>query len=374
MKIVQIGKYYYPYKGGIENHLKILCDNLVEIGENVEVNVFNSGFFSKKDKIDNVEVYRSGKLFEMFSTPLSPAMIFKLIQTDGDIIHIHAPNPSAHMALYFAQFFKKKKAKLVITHHSDIVSQKIAYKFYKPYLEKLYIKADGIIVATENHIEYSDILKNYREKIKVIPYGVDIESFKITDEIKKRVHKIKKNLGGRKTALFIGRLVYYKGVSVLIEAFNKPELKDTNLIIIGNGPYFSTLKAQAMENQNIIFIPEADDIQLKTFLHASDFFILPSVEKSEAFGIVQIEAMACRKPVISTRLDSGVKAVNIHEKTGMTVEPGNAEELKNAVIKLINDNEKYNLYAENAFSHVEEKFSSKKTALQILKFYKELVN
>ncbi|MGM0609129.1 MAG: glycosyltransferase, partial [Candidatus Muiribacteriota bacterium] len=372
MKITQLGKYYYPFKGGIENHLKNLTEMLVEENHEVKVIVFNSGIFSSKVKKDNFSIVRCGKFFELFSTPFSLRMLWELLFDKSEIIHLHAPNPSAHIYLSIALKFKIKKPKIVITHHSDIVSQKFLYKIYKPMLQKLYAKADAIIVATEYHIKYSDILKKYENKVKVIPYGINIEEFGINSEIKKRVRKVKKSVHNKKIVLFTGRLVYYKGVSNLIDAFKQPELNEAVLIVIGTGPYYSTLKAQGMENENIIFIPEADDMQLKTFLHACSVFVLPSTEKAEAFGIVQLEAMACHKPVISTNLDSGAKSININNETGYIVEPGNPTELKEAVLKILNNAEKSQKMGENAYEHVKNKYSSRKCMLKIMQFYKEL--
>ncbi|PLX16141.1 MAG: hypothetical protein C0601_10985 [Candidatus Muiribacterium halophilum] len=337
MKITQIGKYYPPYKGGIENHLFSLVNNIKNEVEELTVEVFNDSFFSSKEVEGNVTIKRNGKLFEVFSTPFSLSMFFSFLGDDSDIYHIHMPNPSAHLLMKMAGLPKDKK--LVISHHSDIVAQKFVYKFYKPLMKKIYQRADAIIAATPYHVQYSDILPEFEEKVKIIPYGINIDSFEKDKELLDRIKRIKEFLGeNSKNAVFVGRLVYYKGVSFLVDAFKQID-GDYNLIIVGNGPYYSTLKAQSMEDKRIIFIPEADDVQLKAILNSSDIFVLPSIETSEAFGIVQLEAMACSIPVISTNVDSGMKEVNIDKKTGIKVPPKDVDHLKDALKNLFENDE-----------------------------------
>ncbi|MFW5782053.1 MAG: glycosyltransferase [Candidatus Muiribacteriaceae bacterium] len=372
MKVTQIGKYYPPYKGGIESHLYSISGYLRQWVEKLHVVVFNDGLFSKVEKNENLTITRCGKLFELFSTPFSLRMPMEICRAKSDIIHIHAPNPSAHL-YYNLSCGSRKDHKLVITHHSDIIKQKFVYKMYKKSLRDLYERADAIIAATENHVKYSDILPEFQDKVRIIPYGIEIEDFRPDDEIKNRLEKVQEFLSHKKIILFIGRLVYYKGVTYLIDAFKKMRRDDAALVIIGKGPYFSTLKAQAMNMDNIVFIPETDNTQLKVFLNAAHTFVLPSIEKSEAFGIVQLEAMACGKPVISTNLCSGVKAVNINEKTGYIIEPKDPEALAEKLTVLLDDEDKYNGMRKAAIAHVRENYSSEKSAEKIYELYKELL-
>ncbi|MCK9476609.1 MAG: glycosyltransferase [Candidatus Muirbacterium halophilum] len=370
MKITEIGKYYPPYKGGIESHIYSISNNLKKWVNKIKVLVFNTSMFSVEEKENNLTVKRCSNFFEFASTPFSFIMFYEILKDKSDIIHIHTPNPSVNFYYNIALKFKKKDHLLFISHHSDIVSQKLAYMFYKPMLKKLYKKADKIIVATKAHVTYSDILPEFLDKIEIIPYGIAPEQFKISSKIKLRVLKTKEFLENKKIILFTGRLVYYKGVSFLIEAFNKLKRNDTTLVILGNGPYFSTLKAQAMQNENIVFIPEADDEQLQVFLHACSIFVLPSIEKSEAFGIVQLEAMACGKPVISTKLNSGVRSVNIDKVTGLQVEPKNSDDLMQALDKLLSDDELREEYGKNAIYSIKENYSSENCAKKIYNLYK----
>ena len=370
MKVTEIGKYYPPYKGGIESHIYSISNNLKKWVSKIKVLVFNTSLFSKEEKEGNLTVKRCGKIFEIASTPFSFTMFFEILKDNSDIIHIHAPNPSVNFYYNLAMKFRKKTHRLFISHHSDIVAQKISYMMYKPMLKKLYRQADKIIVATKDHVTYSDILPEFIDKIEVIPYGIDPDQFKPSKKILSRVNKTNEFLENKKIILFTGRLVYYKGVSFLIEAFNELKRDDIALVILGNGPYFSTLKAQAMHNENIIFIPEADDEQLRVFLNACSVFVLPSIEKSEAFGIVQLEAMACGKPVISTKLDSGARSVNIDGVTGIQVEPKDSEQLKEALAKLLNNPKMLQDYGKNAIEHINEHYSSEKCSRKLFDLYK----
>lgn len=363
MKVVQIGKFYYPEKGGVESHLYELCMQLKDTVD-LKVAVANTNNRTIKENIYGVSVKRFRSFAKIQSVSLCPTF-YKIFNETADVWHFHFPNPLAVVSYLMV----KPKGKVVVSWHSDIIRQKFALKFYKPILEYFLDNfVDKIFAATPNHIEYSEFLNTRREKCVVIPYGISLNNFKCpdTENIQKIKDKFKLPI-----VLFVGRLVYYKGIEYLIRAMENIEAA---LLIIGNGPLLEKLDALTKElkiEHRVFIYYKVEDVN--TIYHASDVFVLPSVEPSEAFGIVQIEAMAAGKPVISTDLKSGVPWVNQHNRTGIVVEPANVEMLASAIREVLTDEELRHRYGSNARKRVEDVFSSVRMGEAILDQYNELL-
>ena len=269
-------------------------------------------------------------------------------------MHIHFPFPLADTALLLSGY----KGRVVVSWHSDIVRQKKLMFFYKPLMKKLLERADCIITATQGHISGSDYLPEYRDKCVVIPYGINLEEYLSVERSPILTEKCTYN--GSIKVFFTGRLVYYKGVDVLIRAFTK--VKNCELFIAGTGVLENELK-EITKKRNIEdivhFMGFLPDEQLKQAYADCDIFVLPSVAKSEAFGIVQLEAMAYGKPVINTRLDSGVPYVSIHGRTGFTVKPSNPAQLAKAINILARNKKLREKFGKNAALRVRNNFNEK---------------
>ncbi len=359
MKIAQITKHYYPHKGGIETYVKSLVEKLKDKAS------FEIACSSKKQSVEFVngtKIVRIKRLAKLFSTAIYPGLFFYLRNSKKDIFHLNLPDPFSVICYLLA----RPKASLVITWHSDIVKQKLLYKLYKPFNKMILKKADRIIVTSKNYLESSEQLKGFKHKCSVVPLGIDINSFKKTREIEKKAAAIKKRYG-KKIVLFVGRLIYYKGVEVLIQAMKDV---DAVLLIIGKGALEKELKAKAKGIRNIHFLGRVEDIV--AYYYAADVFVLPSLHRSEAFGIVQLEAMACFKPVISTKLNTGVEFVNKDKATGFVVEPNSPEALQKAIAKLIANKALALKLGRNARKRVEKKFSLSVMAENTLKIYQDL--
>src|SRR5437016_6276205 len=325
LRVLHIGKYYPPYRGGMESHLQCLSDELNGMVD-LKVIVANAERRTMKAVIDGVNVTRVGKFCEIKSAPVCPALVREIRRSKADIVHIHWPNPTAVLA-YLAS---GHQGRLVITYHSDIVRQKTLAAAFTPILRYALSKAAAIIVSSPNYIESSEILSEHRSKCRVIPFGVSVEHFNQYDQ--KKVRRIRERYGPR-IVLSVGRMVYYKGFEHLVRAMT---LVNAHLLIIGQGPLREHLRKLALElkvSDRVTFLSEVDDV--RPYYHASDVFVLSSVMRSEAFGIVQLEAMACGKPVINTQLDSGVTFVSPHGVSGLTVPPADSVALGNAINPLL---------------------------------------
>jgi rhamnosyl/mannosyltransferase len=340
MKVVQTNKAYYPKVGGIETTITNLSEGLVKDHRvSVQVLTCNShlSYTKIRKNFKGVDVIYLPTFGFVASLPISIPYLTSLNKLQGDILHVHEPFPWADLSYVFSSKVRKNFSRLVVSWHSDIVRQKWALTFYRPYIHKFLKLADKILVSNANLIEYSEYLPEYKSKCEVIPLGAKLDWVNNSSSRPDRVKKIKSEYASP-LVLFVGRLVYYKGIQYLIDAIN--QVPDVSLVIIGSGPLKKELLNQIQKlnlEKRIHILPEVDEETLRSFYEACDIFVLPSVEKSETYGIVQIEAMACGKPVICTELKTGTTFINQHETTGLVVPPRDSKALAEAINNLVNN-------------------------------------
>lgn len=363
-RILQVGKYYPPYFGGMESHLYHLCRNLQGLVD-IEVVVANHGKEKRTTAInwiDEVKVTRAGTLCNVAATPICPEMVRLIRHSGADIVHLHHPNPMAVLA-YLAS---GHQGKLILSYHSDIVRQKMLGTVFQPILNRVLEKCAAIIVASPNYLQSSLTLAPYRDKCLVIPYGIPVANYRTPD--RSVVATIRECYGSR-LIMAVGRMVYYKGFEYLVQAMKNIQ---GHLLLVGDGPLKESLEREAQlagVRDRITFLGPVSDEDLVNYYHAVDVFALPSILRSEAFGIVQLEAMACGKPVVNTQLDSGVPFASLHEETGFTVPPRNPLALADAINKLLDDPVLRGGYGAAAQRRVEREFSEEIMTRRTLQLY-----
>ncbi len=362
MRILQVGKFYHPAKGGIETHLRLLATGL---HRHARVQVLVSGEpRASLENIDGIPVERLSMSASLLSTPICPGLINSLRKAECDVVHIHLPNPWAAIA-YLASSCKQP---LVVTYHSDIVRQTVTEPAFRPLLLRFLKRACAIICSSPALIEHSPILRRFRDKCVVVPFGIAADAF---DEPNASEVKAIRDRHKGPIILAVGRLVYYKGFDYLIRAMRSV---DASLIIIGKGPLRDSLKQLANSLgvlNKITLLEHVSDV--RPYNHAADLFVLPSVARSEAFGIVQLEAMAAGKPVINTHLRSGVPYVSQHGITGLTVPPSDEAALTAAMNCLLRDPDLRRRYGLAAKLRVLEEFTSAKMISKTLSLYDAIV-
>ncbi|MCL6473007.1 MAG: glycosyltransferase [Firmicutes bacterium] len=367
MKVLQVNKLYYPHIGGVENVVRTLVKGLKDKVD-VEVLVANEQPKSAVEFVDGVKVTRVASLGRFRSAPMAPGFISQLKKIKSDIYHFHFPNPTGELSFLLA----KPKGKLVVTYHSDIVRQKTLLKYYRPFLEKFLDQADRIIAFSPNLIDNSPFLQRVKEKCTVIPFGIDASWLALTPEVKRKAGEIRQKYRP-KIAFFLGRLIYYKGVDYLIRAMAEV---DGRLIIAGEGELGPELKKLANEigvRHKIEFVGTLPSEELTAYYHACDLFVLPSIEPSEAYGIVQLEAHACGKPVVSTNLPTGVPFVNKDGVSGIVVSPKDKDALADAINRLFADDELRIRLGAQAKERFEREFTSKIMIERTIKLYEEVL-
>ena len=369
MKILQLGK-FYPLKGGVEKVMHALAKELSERG--IDCDAMFAGKDGHTEDIrlnDHCHIYICPTYFEAKATMIAPSMVTMLrkVCRRYDIIHVHHPDPMAALALYMSGF----KGRIVLHWHSDIIRQNQLLKFYRPLQSWLISRADVIVGTSPVYLEQSDALSDVQDKCVCIPIGVYETQ---TDDA--LAVKIKAQYSGKKIVFSLGRLVLYKGYEYLIEAAS--HLPDDYVVLIGGTGHQYHNLAALIESQGLQdkvkllgFIP---DEQLGAYFDACTLFCLSSIDKREAFAIVQVKAMIHSRPVISTDIPgSGVPWVNQNDVSGLTVPPRNGQALAAAIQEICNDDEHYQCFATQARKRYEQLFRMENMVSACEALYKKLM-
>lgn len=362
MKILHIGKYYSPYKGGIESVTKILAEGSVQAGDHVDI----ISFSNEKDKlevINNVNIYRY-KSIKIKSQPISLKYLKAIIRNTNnyDIIHLHLPNFLGILGVIVAIAIKTKP-KIVIHWHSDVVNFGYLYRIIKTLEKEIIRKSDAIITTSPNYKNHSKPLLGYEEKTYPIPIGIN-------NVKKSNPRSIEKNKTIK--VLSIGRLVPYKGFEILLRA---APLSNSNIefTIVGDGPLKDYLRNQIISlnlEDRVFLCGSVSDSELEKLFEVSDIFCLPSKNKAEAFGVVLLEAMRHGLPLITSDMqDSGVSWVNKDNETGLHFENDNFESLSLALNKISSDHHLYRSLSAGSLRRFNQKFTSEKFIKNINELY-----
>ena len=367
--ILHVGKYYPPTPGGMEHVVESLCHVNGEAVVNRAL-VFNAGPRTLSETVDGIEVTRVGTITTAGSVPIAPGFPAALRRARADAIVLHEPNPWALLSLTMA----RPRAPLAIWFHSEVVRPRLQYAlFYHPIARTPYRLARRIVVSSPALAENAAALAPYRDRITVIPFGIDPARWDATPAVRARAAAIRAGLNGRPLVLFAGRMVPYKGVDILLRA-----LAETSAaaILVGRGPSLVRWTALARElklDDRVTFVGEVPHEELAALYYACDTFALPSVTRAEAFGYVQLEAMCCARPVISTRLASGVPWVNRDGETGITVPPGDVAALRSAILALAVDPGLRLRMGAAGRARVESDFSMARMRAAVTTFYRDLL-
>ena len=364
MRVVQINKLYFPVLGGVETHVKDVAEALSQDSlYNVSVLCCNESKEDIEEVINGVPVIKAATMRHAFSMPISWSFIKKMRTLSADLLHFHLPNPLSVVAYLLT----RPQGKVVVTWHSDITRQKLSLLFYRPFLRAFLKKADCIITTSQNLAEKSSFLPAYSNKVHSVPLGLKVDAYKQTQSIQTLKKKIQEKHGP--FVLFVGRFVYYKGVMTLLAALNNTPIK---VVCIGTGPLKDKMNTYIVEHNlqdNLDILGPQDHETLQAYFAACQYFVLPSTHKSEAFGIVQLEAMIQEKAVISTQLPTGVPYVNQHNQTGLIVEPGNTQDLRAALLTLWEDSKKCEVFGKAAKARVLSHFQQETMIARIQSIY-----
>jgi glycosyltransferase involved in cell wall biosynthesis len=337
MELLQAGKAYDPRIGGIETVMRDVALGAVEQGWASRVLVASEDRRRTHETRAGVDVMRTPTLARPLSLPLTIGYRHSLAQSQADALLVHEPTLLAATALRIGgNRLRRRFGRLIVWWHSDIVRQRALAPAYAPIIEHLLDSADRILVATPHHVTSSDTLPRYASKIDIVPYGVDLDRFVVSEERAARVAALRRTFPDGPLIVNAGRLARYKGVGLLADAMDR--VHGAHLVVAGEGPCAADVaESQAMRDGRITMLPHLSPDGFVDLLLAADIFAMPSIQNSEAFGIAQVEAMACGTPVVTFDLPTGVTWVNRHEQTGLVAELGDVDALAAALQRLVDD-------------------------------------
>jgi rhamnosyl/mannosyltransferase len=286
---------------------------------------------------------------------------------------IHYPNPTAILALFLSLILMPKREKIAIWHHADVILEqrwkRALYAMIRPIEEFVFRRTDAFIAATPNHVAQSPTFGRFRDRTAIIPYALPDRWFDASPGELLAAKAVREEMGGR-FLLFVGRLVPYKGLETLLRAADRI---DARFAIVGSGPLEASLRGEIAArglSEKVLLLGKVDDV--RPFYLGCEFFVLPSVSALEGFGIVQIEAMALGKPVVSSDLPTGVTYVNRDGETGLTFPVGDAEAFAAACNRLLEDDLLKRRLGEAARERTRREFSYGAMAPRAVSFFRSL--
>jgi rhamnosyl/mannosyltransferase len=313
----------------METVLAELSRGLVGRGHDVHVLVAGAGA-TQSGRIDGVQLRRLRSLGSLHSMPLLPGLLGalrdELRSFDPELVHMHLPNPAPGLAWLWL----REQRPLVLSHHSDIVRQRALRRLFSPAEQRLLASADAILVSSEALARDSRVLAPHHARVHSIPFGIDAAPF---DSVGEADIAAERQEHGR-YFLFVGRLVYYKALETLLAALRDSEFR---LLVAGEGPMRRRWEGFVAEHglaAQVRFLGECEESHLRRLLRSCVALVLPSDAASETFGLVQLEAMASRRPVVAARASGGVESVTVDRETGLLVPPKDVMALRQALAML----------------------------------------
>lgn len=374
MKILQTPVRFYPFTGGVENYVYYLSRELVNSGNQVKVVCANEPDIESKQRVEGIEVERLPYMGKIANTNITTGLPGALSDGDYDIIHTHIPTPwSADWSAFYSN---SKKKPLVVTYHNDIIGQGLASLVARIYnsvgLNYVLKTAAKIIITQPGYLQSSSHLAKYRDKIEVIPNGVDVEKFQ----------PIQASDNEDKSTIFflsvLDEFHKYKGLDYLLEALKivKNNVPDVKLIVGGKGvllDHHQEMAASLGLKDNVEFAGFIPDEEIADYYSQASVFVLPSISSlQEGFGIVALEALACQTPVVTTDI-VGVAHDLKQIKGGIVIPPRDTHKLADAITQILSDAQMQKEMGQRGRKLVQEKYTWKGVASSMEKVYKEIL-
>ena len=332
--IVIIGKYYPPELGGLERYTYDVA-HVAARTHRVTVLVHSKEKNDRVEQSGNLSIIRCGTIKVVSSQPISPSMLSHMRSLKPDIVHFNAPNFWAAAMLTLSRY----RGAVIVTHHADVFGRAMLKRALMPIYHRLVRKATCIVINSLKNASMSADLPTGAGPLVAIPHGIDASVYKVDVDDRERVAAERRRLFGHAPVVgFVGRFVRYKGLSVIIDALSR--LDGVHALLIGDGPLRPQTEEQAQVagiSERVHFFGNVDEAAKIRAFAMMDALLLPSVDTTEAFGVVQIEGQLMGLPVVASRLPTGLTDVTIDKETGLLVPPRDPDALAKAISKLIHD-------------------------------------
>jgi len=380
MKILIVTPYFPPRGGGVEHYTYNISKNLLDMGH--EITVITSANKSAEED-HGIMIIRIKSRVSISNTPIDLTLVSSisniLRKETFDVVNAHTPVPFyADMAAIAS---KRMKVPFVLTYHNDVIKEswplRTLSSIYNRTLLQLTLRSSDRIITPSPYVHNeSEMINKFLERTVWIPPGVDTEVYKPGKGDWKSKYGLPEN---SKIILFVGAMNRghtHKGVDVLLKAFSMIKDEDTYLVLAGTGDMIPDYK-RISESLGIInrtlFTGFIDEETLIDLYRASDMLVLPTLNIAEGFGMVLIEANACGKPVIGSRV-GGIKYVIKDGETGLLVPPGDPEALADAIRRLIEDPEKAEVMGQNGRKMVEKNYTWERSSRITEKVFQEVIS
>lgn len=371
-RVVHLGKYYPPAPGGIETHVRTLARAQADLGADVRVYCINhDGRQTVVDHDGPVEVTRFGAAAAVAKLEVSSELVAALRQVEADVLHMQVPNPTMTLALWLA----RPRVPLVVSYQSDVIRQRLRRAVFRPIERQVYRRVRAILTSSPTYAGGSRFLRPYGERLECLPNGIDLAPYLEPSEAQRaEAAAIRARYPGP-LWLAAGRMVYYKGFVHALRAL--AEVPGT-LLLVGDGPDRPALEAEANRlglADRAVFLGNLPHyLDLIAYYLAATAFWFPSNARSEAFGIVQVEAMASGCPVINTAIPhSGVAWVSPHGQTGLTVPMDDPAALAAAARRLLDEPGLRDRLADAATARAVAEFDHRVMAERSLAIYRRVL-
>jgi glycosyltransferase involved in cell wall biosynthesis len=364
MRILHISKFGYPERGGIETFVRDLGTEQARRGHEVAVLCHQARPWraTERDSADGVLTVRARILCNLGFAPVSPSFPVHLRrlgrETHPEVIHLHLPNP----AVLFSAWFPSR-IPLVIHWHADVDGLpgqllRALYPFYRGFERRSLSLARRVIATSPPYAASSRTLAPWQDKCVTVPLGLDLVRYPEDPGISRTAEP---------TVLSVGRFSYYKGYETLVKAARL--VPAARFVLVGDGPLHTKIRDMVRESGlgDRVRLPGAlPDPELRQALQRATVFCLPSVDRAEAFGMVQLEAMRYGLPVVGTAIPgSGVGWVNRDGVTGLVVPPGDETALAEALERLLSGPAERAAMGAAGRRRLEEEFTIERTATAI---------
>jgi rhamnosyl/mannosyltransferase len=351
--------FWPPLAAGITRYLADVTDESTRRGLDVEVHVAGVRR-SRRDVLPSgVVVHRHRELGRLLSSPIAPGLVREAKTVEADVVHLHMPNPLGELGAVLGRATRP----VVVSFHAQLGRQKFLEPIYRPLQQKVLAQAAAVLVSNEG-VAMAPELEAIGHKVRLLPYGVSPRFSRAEAPVGSSGHAVR--------VLFVGRLVYYKGIDVLLKA--AAQLSDVSVTVVGQGPLRQELECIACElglRDSVRFLGAVDDDALLQAYASHDVFVLPSVSRAEAFGLAMAEAMASGLPAVSTSLGTGTDWVNQHEESGLVVPPDDVDALVKALERLREPDERRR-FSEGARTRAASLFSFERHCDALLEVYQEV--
>ncbi|UUY09833.1 glycosyltransferase family 4 protein [Pseudomonas sp. J452] len=369
MKVLHFYKSYYPDSfGGVEQVIYQLAEGAQANGIDTEVLFLSPQGAARNRPIGKHLSHCSKRDLQIASTAFSLSAFsdFKELAREADLVHYHFPWPFMDL-VHFASRLNKP---CVVSYHSDIVKQKTLLQLYKPLMHSFLSHMDRIVASSPNYVDTSEVLQRYREKIRVIPYGLDRSTY--VSPSQQTLDKWQSRIGS-KFFLFMGVLRYYKGLHILLEAMAGSPYP---VVIAGAGPIENELREQAAQLglTNLRLVGEVSEEDKAALFQLCYAVLFPSHLRSEAFGISLLEGAMYGKALISSEIGTGTTFVNIDGTTGIVVPPSAPATLRTAMDRLWSDPQLCETLGQQAKQRYESLFTSQHMVERYMLLYREVLD